>query len=200
MKRFFAAFFCCLPGLTGYAQTTPPIPAAGVKAAAKPATAPTDGRTAGAARPAQASVQRFTGHLSPDPAQFILDVNAMMVATGSVGAKALGEQLRQLWASNQLTSSQQMTIATLSEQMLVKKFRPVPHLAAFYSAVVGGKTKAKLSDAQMDQYLDALGQSVAKSPNLDTEKYLLTTARALNGGYLYRTGFSTLRVAELSLG
>ena len=199
MKRFFAAFFCCLPGLAGYAQTTAPAAPAGARpvtpAAAKPLATPTDGRAAGASRPGQASVQRFTGHLAPDPAQFILDVNFMMLASGNAGAKALGEQLRQLWASNQLTSSQQMTIAALSEQMLVKKFRPVPHLTAFYSAVVGGKTKAKLSDAQMDQYLDALGQAVAKSPVLDTEKYLLATARALNGGYLYRTGFSTLRVA-----
>jgi hypothetical protein len=147
-------------------------------------------------RPAQVVVQQhFNGHLSPEPAQFIVDVGAMMMATNNAGARALGDQLRQLWGSNQLTSSQQMTIAALSQQLLDKKFRPVPHLTAFYSALVGGKTKAKLSDQQVDQFLAALGQAVAKSPPAEVEKYLATTSRALNGGYLYRTAFNTLRVA-----
>ncbi|QKG57235.1 hypothetical protein GKZ68_11770 [Hymenobacter sp. BRD128] len=78
--------------------------------------------------------------------------------------------------------------------MLDKKLRPIPHLTAFYSALVTGKTKAGLSDTQVDQYLDALGQSVEKDPAADVEKYLLTTARVLNGGYLYRSGFNALRV------
>ena len=173
-----------LAGLTGQAQTTAP----------PKSSPPADGRAAGAVRPGQVSVPRFTGHLAPDPAQFIVDVGTMMMATNNAGAKALGEQLRQLWGSNQLTSSQQATIAGLAQQLLDKKFRPIPHLTNFFSAVVGGKTKAGLSDTQMDQFLDALGQAVAKSPSPDVEKYLATTSRALNGGYVYRTSFNTLRV------
>ncbi|MEJ7658414.1 MAG: hypothetical protein WKG07_01700 [Hymenobacter sp.] len=86
---------------------------------------------AGEARAVQVSVARFTGHLSPDPAQFIIDVRTMMLATNNAGAKALGDQLRQLWGSNQLTASQQTTIAALSQKMLDKKLRPIPHLTAF---------------------------------------------------------------------
>lgn len=197
MKRLLAALFCLtLPLLPAGAQTTKPATPAAKPTGAPAATPapPTDGRTPGEVRPGQVAVQRYTGHLSPDPAQFIIDVRTMMLATNNNGAKALGEQLRQLWASNQLTASQQTAIAGLSQKMLDKKLRPIPHLTAFYSALVGGKTKASLSDQQVDQYLAAVGQSVEKDPAADVEKYLVTTARVLNGGYLYRTGFNALRV------
>ena len=197
MKRLLAAFFCLstplLSALPAQAQTTRP--------AARPAPAPAPaGREAGEARPGQVSVQRYTGHLSPDPTQFIIDVRTMMLATNNASAQALGDQLRQLWGSNQLTASQQMLVAKLSQQLLDKKMRPVPHLAAFFSALVGGKTKAGLTDAQLDQYLAALGQSVEQDPAADVEKYLLTTARVLNGGYVYRSGFNALRATGGQLG
>jgi hypothetical protein len=193
MKRLLAAFLCLSFPLLPAAQTAPPVVKPGPPPAATPAL-PTGGRAAGEARPGQVSVQRYTGHLSPDPAQFIIDVRTMMVATNNAGAIALGDRMRQLWGSNQLTASQQTAIAALSQQMLDKKLRPVPHLTAFYSALVTGKAKAGLSDKQVDQYLDALGQSVEKDLPADIEKYLLTTARVLNGGYLYRSGFNALRV------
>jgi hypothetical protein len=193
MKRLLAAAFFTsfLQLLPAQAQTSKPAPAA---PAAKPA-APPDGRAPGAVRPGQVTVAaRYTGHLSPDPAQFIVDVRTMLLATNNAAAQAIGEKLRQLWNSNQLTSSQQSRIAELSQKMLDKKFRPLPHLATFYSALVGGKNLAKLSDGQVDQLLDVLTQSLDRDPNADTEKFLTSTARVLNGGYLYRTGFNSLRV------
>ena len=194
MKRLLAAFFCLsFPLLPAAAQTTKPTAPPAARPAAAPAAPPPAGRVAGEVRPGQVSVQRYTGHLSPNPAQFIIDVRTMMLASNNAGAKALGEQLRQLWGSNQLTTSQQGTIATLSQQILDKKMRPIPHLTAFYSALVGGKTKAGLTDTQIDQYLATVGQSVEKDPVADVEKYLMTTARVLNGGYLYRSGFNALR-------
>ncbi|MEJ7658413.1 MAG: hypothetical protein WKG07_01695 [Hymenobacter sp.] len=62
---------------------------------------------------------------------------------------------------------------------------------------MGGKTKASLSDAQMDQYLAALGQSVEKDPAAAVEKYLMATTHVLNGGgYVYKSGFNALRVTR----
>ena len=192
MNRLAAVFLCLIsPWLATQAQPTKP---AASPPAAKPAPPITDGRTAGSVRPGQISAQHFTGHLSPEPAQFILDVQSMLFATNNAAAKVLGDQLRQLWGSNQLTASQQTTIAGLSQKMLDKKMRPIPHLTAFFSAIVGGKNKLRLSDAQVDQYLATVGQSVEKDPTADLEKYLLATARLLNGGgVLYRSGFNSLR-------
>lgn len=192
MKRLIAVlFYLSLPCLPVRAQTAkPPTP----PPVAKPAPGAPDGRTAGRLRPAQVSVQRFAGHLSAEPAQFILDVQGMLLATNNAGAKALGDQLRQLWGSNQLTASQQGAIAGLSQKMLDKKMRATPHLTAFYSAVVGGKNKAKLTAAQLDQYLDVVSQSVEKDASAGLEQYLMATAKLLNGGSLYHSGFNSLRV------
>jgi hypothetical protein len=193
MKRLFtAAFFTTfLHLLPAAAQTTKPVP---TPPATKPVV-PADGRTPSAVRPGQVTVaQRYNGHLAPDPAQFIVDVRTMLLATNNAAAQAIGEKLRQLWGSNQLTSTQQSRIAELSQKMLDKKFRPLPHLTTFYSALVGGKNLAKLSDGQVDQLLDVLSQSLDRDPNADTEKFLISTARLLNGGYLYRSGFNSLRV------
>jgi hypothetical protein len=187
MKRLLAAAFFTsfLHLLPAQAQTTKPVPAS---PAAKPPGPP------GAVRPGPLAVARYNGHLASDPAQFIIDVRTMMLATNNVAAQNIAEKLRQLWGSNQLTSSQQSRIAELSQKMLDKKFRPLPHLATFYNALVGGKNLAKLSDGQVDQLLDVLSQSLERDPNADTEKFLTSTARLLNGGYLYRSGFSSLRV------
>jgi hypothetical protein len=194
MKRLFAAaFFTSLLHLLP-AQAQPGKP--GTAPAAKPPAAVPDGRTPGQARPGQVVVSnRYNGHLSADPAQFIVDVGTMLLATNNNAAKLTGDKLRQLWASNALTSSQQLRIAELSQKLLDKKFRPQPHLAAFYAAIVGGKNQAKLSDTQLDQLLEVLGQSLERDPTGDTEKFLITTSRVLNGGYLYRSGFNSLRVA-----
>ncbi|WP_151089291.1 hypothetical protein [Hymenobacter baengnokdamensis] len=194
MKRLLAAFFClAFPLLPARAQTAKPAAPPAAKTVAPPAAPPTDGRVAGEVRPGQVAVQRYTGHLSADPAQFIIDVRTMMLATNNAGARALGDQLRQLWGSNTLTASQQSAIAALSQKILDKKMRPIPHLTAFYSAIIGGKAKAGLNDTQLDQYLDAVSQSVEKDPVPEAEKYLMMTARVLNGGYLYRSGFNALR-------
>jgi hypothetical protein len=194
MKRLFAAaFFTSLLHLLP-AQAQPGKP--GAPPAAKPPAAAPDGRAPGQARPGQVAVSnRYTGHLSADPAQFILDVGTMMLATNNNAAKLTGDKLRQLWGSNTLTSSQQLRIAELSQKLLDKKFRPQPHLVAFYAAIVGGKNQVKLGDAQLDQLLEVLGESLERDPTGDTEKFLVTTARVLNGGYLYRSGFNSLRVA-----
>ena len=191
MKRLFAAAFftSLLHLLPAQAQPTKPVAAP----AAKPPAA-TDGRTSGQTRPGQVSVSnRYTGHLSPEPAQFIVDVGTMMLATNNNAAKITADKLRQMWGANQFTSGQQVRIAELSQKLLDKKFRPQPHLAAFYAALVGGKGQAKLGDAQLDQLLEVVGQSVERDPSVDTEKFLLTTARMLNGGYIYRSGFNSLR-------
>ncbi|MGI4873516.1 MAG: hypothetical protein ACRYFX_20360 [Janthinobacterium lividum] len=173
MKRLLAALFCSSLGwLPALAQTTPP---------AKPA-------------PGPAGVARWNGHLSPEPQQFMLDVQAMMTSVGTPNAKAGVERLGQLWGSNTLTAGQQRSIAELAEQMLGKKMKPVPHLTTFFAAVVGAKTKANLSEAQLDQYLGVVKQSVEKDSPADLDKYLVSTAQLLgSGNTLYRSGYNSLR-------
>ncbi|GAC1378368.1 MAG: hypothetical protein NVSMB30_26280 [Hymenobacter sp.] len=159
-------------GAPARAQTKAPVPAPGATAAAP---------------------RYQMGKLSTDPAQYITDVQSMMASTNNGAARAMGTRLKELWASNRLTASQQARIVALSQIMLTKKFRPKPHFEALFGAIVGGATTAKLSDQQMDQYLDVLGQMLEKEAPQETEKFLFSSSRFLNGGYLYRSGYNSLR-------
>ena len=157
----------------------------GERAAAQAVPAP---KAAPAAAPAR-------GRLSADPAQFMLDVQAMLASTNNAAAKAVGAQLQQLWGGGSFTAPQQARIVALAQAMLAKKFRPRPQFETFFRALVGGATTAKLSPAQLDQYLDVLGQTLDKEPISETDKFLVASNRFLNGGYLYRSGFNSLRAA-----
>lgn len=119
-----------------------------------------------------------------------------MVATNNSGAKALGDQLRQVWGSNQFTTSQQRVIAGLGQPLLDKKLKPVPHLTAFFSALVSAKTGSArpLTDAQTDQFLEALTQTLAHDPPADVAGFLVSSARLLGTGNVYRSGFNGLRL------
>ena len=157
----------------------------------RPAQAQTKPPTAtGAAAPAP---RYQVGKLSTDPAQYITDVQAMMASTNNAGARAVAARLKELWASNRLTSSQQARIVALSQTMLAKKFRPRPHFENLFSAIINGVILAKLKDPQMDQYLDVLGQTLEKEAPQETDKFIASTNRFFTGGYLYRSGYNTLR-------
>ena len=147
-----------------------------------------------ASSPAPPAAPRYqVGKLSTDPAQFITDVQSMMAGTNNAGARVVAARLRELWASNRLTTSQQRSIVALSQTMLAKKFRPRPHFEAVFGSIVNGAILAKLSDQQMDQYLDVLSQTLEKEAPPETEKFILSTNRFFSGGYLFRSGYNTLR-------
>ena len=176
-------------------QTRPPAAGAAKPAPGAPApTPPAAGLPLG--RPPLTVATKYVGKLSTDPAQYILDVQAMMLSTNSIPARTAASKLRSLWGSNRLTATQQGRIVAISQVLLTKKFRPRPHFEALFTAITGaaGFGAGKLSDQQMDQYLDVLSQTIDKEPVLSTEKFLFTSSRFFNGGVLYRSGYNTLRV------
>ena len=167
----------------GLLLSTFSVAQAQTKPTAPPATAPG----------ATAAPRYQAGKLSTDPAQYMTDVQAMMASTNNANARAVGARLKELWGSNRLTSSQQAHIVALSQTMLAKKFKPRPHFELLFGSIVSGATVAKLSDAQMDQFLDVLGQTLDKETPQETEKFIVSTNRFLNGGYFYRSGYNSLR-------
>ena len=148
-----------------------------------------------AVAPGAAAAPRYQpGKLSTDPAQYIVDVQSMMASTNVAAARAIAVRLKELWISGRITSAQQTRVVAVSQTMLAKRFRPRPHFEALFGALVGGVNIAKLSGPQLEQYLDVLAQTLEKETPQETEKYLFSTSRFLNGGYLYHSGYNTLRV------
>ena len=183
MKPIFFLICACL-GLLGcppaaLAQTKPGTPAAP------------------AATPAAPAAPRYQpGKLSTNPAQYIEDVQAMMASTNNAGARVVAARLKELWGSNRLTASQQALIVAISQTMLAKRFRPRPHFETLFSTLINGTRLANLNDQQMDQFLDVLGKTLANEAPEETDHFLTSTNRFFNGGYLYRTGYNTLRAVH----
>jgi hypothetical protein len=142
-----------------------------------------------------APTARFTGKLSSDPAQFIQDVQLMMAAANNAAAKATAANFQQLWASNKLTATQQGNIVVLSQQMLKLGYKPRPHLEMLFQAVIGGALYHKFSDQQMDEFLDVVTKTVKRDPGPEAAKFISSAAQFLDTKYLYRSRYSTLRVA-----
>ena len=174
MKQFLIILSFCLamlPGSWSSARAQTPAPAAGAPAAPR----------------------YQPGKLSTNPAQYIEDVQAMMASTNNAGARTVAARLKELWASNRLTASQQALIVSISQTMLVKRFRPRPHFETLFNTLVNGTRLASLNDQQMDQLLDVLNKTLTNEAPEETDRFLVSTNRFFNGGYLYRTGYNTLR-------
>ncbi|WP_460622483.1 hypothetical protein [Hymenobacter tenuis] len=148
---------------------------------------------AGAA-PAAPALPRFTGKLSTEPQQFMVDVQSMMATTNNAAAKATGSRLQQLWASNRLTASQQGQIVALSQRMLARKFKAKPHFEAFFKAITAGVLVQNFSDQQTTELLNVVGKALEREQAPDVEKFLMNSADFLETRYLHRSRYSTLRV------
>ncbi|TGE26211.1 hypothetical protein [Hymenobacter metallicola] len=146
------------------------------------------------AAPAAPALPKFTGKLSKEPEQFIIDVQSMMVATNNAVAKATGARLQQLWASNKLTATQQGRIVEISQQMLLRKYKPHPAIEGFYQGIVGGATVQNFSDKQMDEFLEVVVKTVNREQLANAEKFLVSAGQFLDTKTLYKSRYNTLRV------
>ncbi|MBX0292848.1 hypothetical protein K3G63_20560 [Hymenobacter sp. HSC-4F20] len=149
---------------------------------------------AGTAPTAAPALPKFTGKLSSEPEQFMVDVQSMMATTNMASAKAAGARMQQLWASNKLTATQQRYIVSLSQYMLARKFRPRPHFEHFYTAIAAGALVQNFSDQQMTEFLSVAGKTLEKELPAESEKFLASAAQFLDTKFLYRSRYSTLRV------
>ncbi|UOQ75808.1 hypothetical protein MUN84_14285 [Hymenobacter sp. 5516J-16] len=140
------------------------------------------------------ALPKFTGKLSSEPEQFMVDVQSMMATTNNATAKAAGARMQQLWASNKLTATQQRYIVSLSQYMLARKFRPKPHFEHFYTAIAAGALVQNFSDQQMTEFLSVVGKALEKEQPTDAEKFMASAAQFLDTRSLYRSRYSTLRV------
>ncbi|UYZ61765.1 hypothetical protein [Hymenobacter weizhouensis] len=160
--------------------------------AQQPKTPP--GKQPAGAAPAAPVLPKFTGKLSSEPEQFMVDAQSMMASTNNAGAKASAAKLQQVWASNRLTATNQRHIVALSQYMLARKFRPKPHFELFFTAITAAAGTEGFSDQQMTEFLDVVAKTLEKEPVADTEKFLFNSANFLQSRYLYRSRYSSLRV------
>ncbi|GEO03296.1 hypothetical protein AAE02nite_09600 [Adhaeribacter aerolatus] len=141
-----------------------------------------------------AQAQTPTQKLSKEPAQFILDVKALMAGTKNENAIKVAARLEEIWGTNTLTSSQQARIIALSQQMQAKKLKARPHLENLYGALVSAVNIHKLNNAALDQFLTVTETALAKEKTPEFEKFLQTSYSFLASKVIYKSPVNTLRV------
>ncbi len=132
-----------------------------------------------------AQAQTTTQKLSKEPAQFILDVKALMAGTKNENAVKVATRLEEIWGTNTLTSSQQARIIALSQKMQAKKLKARPHLENLYGALVSAVNIHKLNNAALDQFLSVTETALEKEKAPEFERFLQTSYAFLESKVIY---------------
>ncbi|KAA9331603.1 hypothetical protein F0P96_15330 [Hymenobacter busanensis] len=175
MKQFFSwglGLLLVLGSVVGaQAQTQPP---------AAPAATP---------RPA------LNAKFSSDPEKFIGEVVLLMASTKNAAAIATTEQLRQMWASNKLTTSQQAKVIALAQQMQARKLKPRPVMEAFFGMLVAAKQGPNaLNDQQTDEMLTVTGKALAPDNLKGLQTFISTTTQFLKTRLVHSSRYSRMRM------
>ncbi|OON70537.1 hypothetical protein B0919_00470 [Hymenobacter sp. CRA2] len=146
-----------------------------------------------------AAVRPGTTPFSTDPATFIGEVVAWMATTKNPAAIATTEQLRQLWGSNKLTTSQQAKIIELARKMQERRLKPRPHFESFWGMLIAAKQGAQpLTDPQTDQLLDVTGKALVPQDLKELQQFIGTTTQFLKTRQLYSSRYNRLRLTNSS--
>ncbi|GAA4377885.1 hypothetical protein [Hymenobacter koreensis] len=132
---------------------------------------------------------------SSDPEKFIGEMVAVMASTKNAPAIATTEQLRQVWATNKLTTTQQAKFIALVQQMQTRKLKPRPVMEAFFGMVVAAKQGPNaLNDQQTDEMLAVTGKALVPDNLKDLQTFITTTTEFLKGRTVHNSRYSRLRM------
>ncbi|RNI23391.1 hypothetical protein [Rufibacter latericius] len=128
-----------------------------------------------------------------DPAQFALDIRALMAGTKNAAAVQTGTSFEQAWSSGRLSSTQQRKVMDLAQQMLKKKLKSRPHFENFLGTVGASVNLHQYTGANLDQLLNVIEQTLQKQDLKVYEKFLVNTQKFLADKTLYKGPTNSLQ-------
>lgn len=131
--------------------------------------------------------------LSTDPAQYITDAKAMLVAGKAKNAEQLGADLESIWGNQRLTDKQKQQVIDISQRMYRKKLRVNPHYQDFYRMLVGAVNFHNMRAPQIDNMLEVVDKAVQQEEGIALDRFLSTSSSYLSSGILYQNKQHTLR-------
>ncbi|MHC2991299.1 hypothetical protein OB13_06765, partial [Pontibacter sp. HJ8] len=131
--------------------------------------------------------------LSTDPAEFVKDAKALLVAGKVANAETLSADLEGIWNNGKLSAKQKQQVIDISQRMYRKKLRANPHFEQFFLMLTGGINSQKMGNAQLDNMLEVLDKAVQQEEGVNLDRFLSTSSRYLTSGILYQNKQYTLR-------
>ncbi|AKD02460.1 hypothetical protein POKO110462_16670 [Pontibacter korlensis] len=133
--------------------------------------------------------------LSTEPADFVGDVKAMLVAGKVENAEALSADLEEVWSSGKLSSKQKTEVIDIAQRMYRKRMRSTPHFSDFFTTLTAGIKKQNLRADQLDNLLEVTGKAVKQEDTKRLEQFLRTTSLYMDQNKLFQNSYYSLRTS-----
>ena len=129
--------------------------------------------------------------LSDKPEEFLADAKNFLALSNNPQAEVIAQNFDKLWTSGKLTDVQKAKLASVSNFMFKKGYKP-PQFVGFFDAVVLGVNSALLPQNSLDNYLETLRKSVETGDTKTTLRYIDISRLFFNNRAIYFTNFNRL--------
>jgi hypothetical protein len=129
--------------------------------------------------------------ISDKPEEFLADAKNFLALSGNPQAEGIAQNLDKLWNSGKLTETQKGKLASLSNFMFKKGYKP-PQYPALFEAVILGVNNALIPQTGLDNYLETLRKSVETGDTKTTLRYIEISRLYFNNRAIYFTNFNRL--------
>ena len=117
--------------------------------------------------------------LSDKPEEFLADAQNVLSVSGNPQAENIAKGFEKLWNSDKLSGAQKAKIASVSNFMVKKGYKP-PHFSNLFDVLVVGTNINQLTGANVDTFLETLRKS-AESNDTKTTFRLIDITKLLFG-------------------
>ncbi|MEA5457797.1 hypothetical protein VB796_02030 [Arcicella sp. LKC2W] len=129
--------------------------------------------------------------LSDKPEEFLADAKNFLALSGNPQAETIAINFDKLWNSGKLTEPQKGKLASVSNFMFKKGYKP-PQFVGLFDAVILGINSALMPQTSLDNYLETLRKSVETGDTKTTLRYIDVSRLFFNNRAVYFTNFNRL--------
>ena len=137
--------------------------------------------------------------LSEKPEEFLADAKNLLVLSNNPQAESIAQNFDKLWNSGKLTDAQKSKLASVSNFMFKKGYKPVQFVGLF-DAIILGINKSLMPQTLLDNYLETLRKSIETGDTKTTLRYIDISRLYFNNGAIYFTNFNRLYAQNGSIG
>ncbi|MEY4538867.1 MAG: hypothetical protein RLZZ306_624, partial [Bacteroidota bacterium] len=137
--------------------------------------------------------------LSDKPDEFLADAKNFLALSNNPQAELIAQNFDKLWNSGKLTDAQKSKLASVSNFMFKKGYKP-PQFVGLFDAIILGVNKSLMPQTLLDNYLETLRKSVETGDTKTTLRYIDISRLFFNNQALYFTNFNRLYAQNGTLG
>ena len=130
--------------------------------------------------------------LSEKPEEFIKDVAISLATTQNPQAEGVAKNLENLWTNGKINDANKVKLASISNAMLKRGYKPAPTFLILYDAIFWGLTNNYLSAQGLENYLDVLKKTFELNDSKIVGRYLDVSHQFFANNQLYKSNYNRL--------